>query len=105
MALLITTDGSVRKLSSHEFEGSRDNDGAFSLRDLQQLVGGYIEAVALSPVIEHENARYQWMVINEEGKFQSLKRNEKATIMATDVLRPGDFIAGNALILEDSEFQ
>lgn len=67
-------------------EGSRDNDGAFSLADMQQLVGGYIEAVKLNPVIVHENIRYCWLIINEEGKLLSLPVNKNATLLVKSVI-------------------
>ncbi|HCQ8064978.1 TPA: hypothetical protein OL904_005613, partial [Klebsiella pneumoniae] len=53
MALLISADDRITRLCPLDMEGSRDNDGAFSLADMQQLVGGYIEAVKLNPVIVH----------------------------------------------------
>ncbi|MDE1129486.1 hypothetical protein OS120_25900, partial [Klebsiella pneumoniae] len=47
MALLISADDSIRKLSPQDLDGSRDNEGVFSLADMQQMVGGYIQAVRL----------------------------------------------------------
>lgn len=76
-----------------------------SLADMQQLVGGYIEAVKLNPVIVHENIRYCWLVINEEGKLLSLPVNKNATILVKSVIGPDDYIVGNALMLEETEFQ
>ncbi|HCI9488443.1 TPA: DUF3846 domain-containing protein [Raoultella ornithinolytica] len=105
MALLITADDSIRKLSPQDLEGSRNNDGAFSLADMQQMVGGYIQAVMLNPVIVHDGIRYSWLVINEEGKLLSLPGNNNATLIAKSAIRPDDYIVGNALILEESEFQ
>ncbi|WP_174237686.1 hypothetical protein [Klebsiella michiganensis] len=55
MALLISADDSIRKLSPQDLDGSRDNEGVFSLADMQQMVGGYIQAVRLNPVIVHED--------------------------------------------------
>ncbi|EIV6184128.1 DUF3846 domain-containing protein [Klebsiella aerogenes] len=105
MALLISADDSIRKLSPQDLEGSRDNDGAFSLADMQQMVGGYIQAVRLNPVIVHEDTRYTWLVINEEGKLLSLPVNNNATLMAVTAIRPDDYIVGDALMLEEGEFQ
>ncbi|EMZ3528370.1 TPA: DUF3846 domain-containing protein [Klebsiella pneumoniae] len=105
MALLISADDRISRLSPLDLEGSRDNDGAFSLADMQQLVGGYIEAVMLNPVIVHENIRYRWLVINEEGKLLSLPVNNNATILVKSVIGPDDYIVGNALMLEETEFE
>lgn len=105
MALLISADDSIRKLFPQDLEDSSDNDGAFSLADMQKMVGGYIQAVRLNPVIVHEDTRYTWLVINEEGKLLSLPINNNATLMAVSAIRPDDYIVGDALMLEESEFQ
>ena len=105
MAFLISADDRITRLCPLDMEGSRDNDGAFSLADMQQLVGGYIEAVKLNPVIVHENIRYCWLIINEEGKLLSLPVNKNATLLVKSVISPGDYIVGNALMLEETEFQ
>ncbi|HBX1488211.1 TPA: hypothetical protein MHN40_29895, partial [Klebsiella pneumoniae] len=59
----------------------------------------------LNPVIVHENIRYCWLVINEEGKLLSLPVNKNATILVKSVIGPDDYIVGNALMLEETEFQ
>lgn len=105
MALLISADDSIRKLSPQDLDGSRDNEGVFSLADMQQMVGGYIQAVRLSPVIVHEDTRYTWLIINEEGKLLSLPINNNATLMAVTAIRHDDYIVGDALMLEEHEFQ
>lgn len=64
-----------------------------SLEDLQQAVGGYIEAIALG-----NNAS---AYINEEGKLRSLPLNAVATAIAhrKNSLRLNDFIVGPMVIL------
>ena len=88
MALLISADDSIRKLSPQDLDGS-----------------GYIQAVRLNPVIVHEDTRYTWLIINEEGKLLSLPINNNATLMAVTAIRHDDYIVGDALMLEEHEFQ
>jgi len=45
------------------------------------------------------------LIINEEGKFLSLPVNKNATLLVKSVISPGDYIVGNALMLEETEFQ
>lgn len=61
----------------------------------QTLVGGYIEVIDLHvlPV--------SWvLVIDEEGKIKEKPINQLATRLAHSVLGVGDFIAGDAILLE-----
>lgn len=64
--------------------------GSAQLDALQKEVGGYIEAVHLTPDFT--------LWINEDGKGLELPYNPRATFLATDVLRPGDYIAGDAVL-------
>lgn len=57
----------------------------------QQLVGGYIETVALDVGITGVG------IINEEGKLNGLPRNDAATSCA--YLHGGDWIAGPMLVM------
>ncbi|MDE1129844.1 hypothetical protein OS120_27795, partial [Klebsiella pneumoniae] len=59
----------------------------------------------LNPVIVHEDTRYTWLIINEEGKLLSLPINNNATLMAVTAIRHDDYIVGDALMLEEHEFQ
>ncbi len=67
------------------------NGSTLTLRELRRLVGGYIERVPMS------DGRV--MYINEEGKFAQLERNVAATALVSDVLDPGDYIAGPAVVM------
>lgn len=85
-ASLILPNGEVDSISLPEDEESR-------LRQLQDLVGGYIEVVAL-PGERH-------MVINENGKDGPHMINHTATAIAheAEAIMPTDYIAGVAVIL------
>lgn len=85
-ASLIHPNGEVDSISLPEDEESR-------LRQLQDLVGGYIEAVSL-PGERH-------MVINENGKDGPHMINHTATAIAheAEAIMPSDYIAGVAVIL------
>ncbi|SCZ86405.1 DUF3846 domain-containing protein [Nitrosomonas mobilis] len=85
-ASMILPNGEVDSISLPEDEESR-------LRQLQDLVGGYIEVVAL-PGERH-------MVINENGKDGPHMINHTATTIAheAEAIMPTDYIAGVAVIL------
>lgn len=85
-ASLIHPNGEVDSISLPE-----DEDGR--LRQLQELVGGCIEAVALP------GERY--MIINENGKDGPHMINHTATAIAheAEAIMPTDYIAGVAVIL------
>lgn len=86
VATLILPDGEVDSVSLPEDEEAR-------LRQLQELVGGYIEAVSLP------GERY--MVINENGKDGPHMINHTATAIAheAEAIMASDYIAGVAVIL------
>lgn len=65
-AYVIQPDGTV-------FERLPHNGKVFTLVELQNIVGGFIEIVALADGSE--------MVLNDEGKLLGLPYNEKATLL------------------------
>lgn len=69
---------------------------SFTLEELQEYVGGYIEIVRLSDKF--------LMVVNEEGKLLNLPFNSEATDIARQhkAIYPHDMIVGNALIAKES---
>ena len=91
-ATVIYPDGDVDSVSLQDSEESR-------LRQLQELVGGYIEAVSLP------GKRY--MVINENGKDVPHMINNTATAFAHEAqaIMPSDYIAGVAVILPGEVLQ
>ena len=85
-ASMILPNGEVDSISLPEDEEAR-------LRQLQEMVGGYIEVVAL-PGERH-------IVINENGKDGPHMINNTATAIAHEAqsIMPSDYIAGVAVIL------
>lgn len=85
-ATVVFPNGEVDSASLPEADEAR-------LRHLQELVGGYIEALALP------GTRY--MVINENGKDGPHMINHTATTIAheAEAIMPTDYIAGVAVIL------
>lgn len=66
-----------------------------SLEELNQLVGGFIESVAIPKMKAYG-------YVNEEGIALGLPRNETATKFCRSkgtALRPDDFIKGNLVIV------
>lgn len=69
---------------------------SFTLEELQEYVGGYIEIIRLTD-------KYL-MVVNEEGRLLNLPFNPEATDIARQhkAIYPNDMIVGNALVAEES---
>jgi hypothetical protein len=65
-------------------------DKSFTLDELKEIVGGWIEVVAL---------KGSYMVVNEEGKLMGLPFNLRATTIARQHLNNGDFIVGTVIIV------
>jgi hypothetical protein len=68
---------------------------SFTLEELQVLVGGSIEVVALGDG--------RLLVLNEEGKLEGLPYNEQATQLARGCLFPGDVIVGTVVVVTEQE--
>ena len=89
MATLYKPDGS-------SFETLPAAGGRFTLKELQKIVGGYIEVLTM--------ADGRLMVINEDGKAKELLRNEQATGLAYFAgIDRNDYIAGDALLCTEGE--
>lgn len=70
--------------------------GKFTLEELQGFVSGFIERIDL------QNGKA--MYINEDGKALQMKRNIAATVcLQQRGCLQGDYIAGDAVILDYSE--
>lgn len=69
----------------------------FTLRELKELVGGYIECVYLNNELI--------IICNEEGKLNKLEVNKLATCMIIlSTPQPfNDFIVGDVVLVEESE--
>ena len=68
-----------------------ENGTDYCLKELQDIVGGYIEIIYLCDEMI--------MVINDEGKF-TCEPNPKATVLARmcGAILPRDYIAGDVLV-------
>ena len=78
-AVLIQANGGI-KIAAPK------NGRAFTIAEMQKLVGGYVEyLITMSG---------QVMVVAEEGRLMGLPENEKATL----VYGRGDFVVGNVLV-------
>jgi hypothetical protein len=86
--------------TNHEVIDTKPANGStFKLRELQKIVGGYVEVVQLDG--DHV------LVVNEEGKLRNLPLNEAATVVywsfngaAADA---NDRIVGDVLLCNVSE--
>lgn len=74
------------------------HDERMDLKEMQDLVGGYIETVpvVIAPHWADEKGVSIRMVVAEEGKLHGLDWNPKATTLYG---HSPDYIAGNALIV------
>ena len=90
MATIIKTDGTKVEVQP------KDKHGYFSLEELQDAVGGYIELAYLKGG--------KTMVINEEGKILGLKINVEATKLYSEV-DSNDYIVGDVLVCMDKEIR
>ena len=63
---------------------------AFTLKEMQEIVGGYIEMIHLK--------NGDIMVINEEGKLNALRINDDATQIFQENFGDTDVIVGNVLL-------
>ena len=91
MAIFFKTD------SPKGVEVSPKNGTDFTLDELKDIVGGYIEILPLG--------KKYLMVVNDEGKLQGLPINHAATSVLCNVYRTNDYIVGNALICKTSEIK
>lgn len=71
------------------------NGTDFSLKELQDLVGGHIEVIWLGSS--------KLMIVNEKGKLFGLPYNGLATILYRKFCFTNDFIVGDALYCDERE--
>jgi hypothetical protein len=83
----------IIKFDGETIEVKPENGTDFSLEELQEIVGGYIETV---PTYK----RGEILVVNEEGKLLGLPFNREATVLARIY---NDYIAGDALLCKEDE--
>ena len=88
---IIKTDGTI-------IEVEPKNGKDFKLKELKDIVQGYIEIVSIGSHLNEKVEREPWcMIINEEGKLIGLSLNEKATELYIN-----DIIVGDVLICPSS---
>lgn len=80
----------IYKANGEVIETSPKNGTNYSLEELKEIVGGYIEIIHLT--------NNKIMVINDEGKLINLPHNENATTLYRICLDTIDFIIGNVLV-------
>jgi len=89
MATLIKVDGSEQEV--HPEKGT-----TFTLEELQNLVGGYIERIQVGS---------KEMYLNEDGKMKRLPLNRRATMIARLAgIADSDYVVGDVLIGISKEF-
>ena len=73
------------------------NGKTFTLEEIQEIVGGYIE------ILTFKDGRM--MVMNEEGKLLGFPINPEATRIAREnnLIWPNDYIVGTVLIADPGE--
>lgn len=87
----------IYKANEGVTEISPKNETYYTLKELQEIVGGSIEIIYLKGIYD------KFMVINEEGKLNKLPYNENATILYKLSLNTDDFIVGDVLVCDKSK--
>src|SRR5262245_49866534 len=97
MATLYSAKRDGDRIVEGETQVSPANGRCFSLRELQAMVGGYIEALYLGDG--------RTFFVNEDGKRLGLPLNRKVNLMLAERgrLRPGDSVVGNAVLCDRDE--
>lgn len=91
MAELLKASGDIKFVSPKKGK-------TFSLEELQEYVGGYIETIGS---LDGDHI----MVVNEEGKLMGLPFNYSATIRLVVEFSKMDHIVGDALICRFDEIE
>ena len=82
----------IIRVSGKEELVSPANTESFTLRELQDIVGGFIEFIQFPDYV---------MIINEEGKVDNLQENVKATQMYQEKV-PNGVIVGDVVVCDKS---
>jgi hypothetical protein len=90
MAKIYKTNGEIVDI---EPKNGKD----FQLKELNDIVGGYIELVTLT--------NDEFMVVNEEGKIMGLPVNANATEIYHREVGRWDYIVGDCLICKTSQIR
>ena len=87
MAKLIKANGDIIEIEPKD-------KNSFTLKEMQDYVGGWIEVIYLSSG--------EMMVLNEHGKINDLPINQKATEIYGS---REDYIAGNVMIINRNQIK
>lgn len=91
MATIIYVNGSTRELRPA-------NGRCFTLEELQEAVGGFIEPIRLPCGDE--------LILDEEGKIKGKSMNGRASVLlAAAGGLPDDYVAGDAVRMSAREFE
>lgn len=106
MAIHIKTnhEATLVNQESHPQYFVGDGDRSMTLKAMQELVGGPVQIIRLKKPVVLDDLTYPVMGINEEGKFSGLKFNGVATRIASDSIRIGDVIVGDAILFTNEEW-
>lgn len=88
---IVKTDGSKHVITPK-------NGKNFELEELQEIVGGYIQAIRLS--------ESQSMIVNENGKLYNLEHNAEASVIAHSyrAIFDNEFIVGDVAIINNNQY-
>lgn len=87
----------IYKANGERKEVAPENGKDFKLKELQKIVGGYIDAIGIGGD--------EIMVFNDEGKLMQLPYNQDATTLFRKHYNTDDFIVGDVLVCKDSEME
>ena len=73
------------------------NGTDFTLEEVYAYVGSPVQLLDVS-----EN---EYALINEEGKYRDMDYNSLATELLDGIIFPGDYIVGNMMIVNKSQFK
>ncbi len=90
--------GKLIKVNGEEQDVAPANGSDFKLKELYDLLNCDLIEVIRTP----DN---KLMIIDEEGKLTNKKPNRKATELMEGAIFASDWIAGDALIINDNEFK
>lgn len=98
MALILKENGEAKYVDPA-------NGSNFTLDELSEIVGGYIEIVECKADPQTKtNKGDHILVINEEGKFKEGHKNNVHASTLVDLME-GDYIAGTALFCASKEVE
>ncbi len=86
----------IIRANGSEVEVKPLNGKNFRLKEMQTIVGGYIQALYFHDFV---------MITNEDGKVIGLTYNEPATELLAGSSYAGQFITGDVLVCQFSEFK